>query len=343
MEEIPVGTGSEMLYVILHDKVLCSGVNFSDFEEDPEKGLDLVPGLQNIKKVACGENHVVSIDNAGDLWVIGANFNNLLGIPDCTDHLFTPTKIPTPSNIIQVACSRAHTLALDKNGVAWTWGKKGATLGRKEDINRPAPLAIPKKIRSIALLARTCFAVDEDDEVWIWGEHILNSDTKFKLPTKIDLSFKVASVACGANHSLALDKDGNIWCWDKNEPFSNSVPGLKNMLQVSCGKKHSLALDSEGQVWAWGNGVFGQLGIGGREDSVAPVKVVFPVDNIFIKSISCGWYFSLALDIDDTLWGWGYNNSGVLSQGDRENRLTPVVVIKLDKNVGNINKSARSI
>ena len=43
----------------------------------------LIPGLENIVQVACGSNHAIALDQAGNVWAWGVNQKNQLGY-----HLF---------------------------------------------------------------------------------------------------------------------------------------------------------------------------------------------------------------------------------------------------------------
>jgi len=44
------------------------------------------------------------------------------------------------------------------------------------------------------------------------------------------------------------------------------------------------------------------------------------------SSVSCGWYSTLAIKTDGTLWAWGLNSEGQLGLGDTTNRNTPTQV-----------------
>jgi hypothetical protein len=46
-------------------------------------------------------------------------------------------------------------------------------------------------------------------------------------------------------------------------------------------------------------------------------------------AIGCGFYHSLALRSDGTVWGWGYNNHGQLGDGSTSDHWTPIPVIGL--------------
>ena len=85
-------------------------------------------------------------------------------------------------------------------------------------------------------------------------------------------------------------------------------------VSVSVGFWHAMALQQDGALWAWGNNGFGTIGIGAPDvvggDIPYPVRVM---DNV--KAMSAGWFHSLAIKFDGSLWAWGSNVDGVLGTG----------------------------
>ena len=90
-----------------------------------------------------------------------------------------------------------------------------------------------------------------------------------------------------------------------------------------------MALGNDGTVYGWGDNYYGQLGNGKSgigEKELTAVKVVGPngvgyLDNIV--AISAGYWHSLAIDTDGTIWVWGKNSDGQLGLGDLVDRNTP--------------------
>jgi alpha-tubulin suppressor-like RCC1 family protein len=85
-----------------------------------------------------------------------------------------------------------------------------------------------------------------------------------------------------------------------------------------------LALRNDGIVFAWGTNGVGQLGDGmtyiNRNN---PVQVNNLTDVIDVEA---GFYHSLALKSDGTVWAWGSNIFSELGDGTTTNRSTPVQV-----------------
>jgi alpha-tubulin suppressor-like RCC1 family protein len=110
----------------------------------------------------------------------------------------------------------------------------------------------------------------------------------------------------------------------------------EGFVDVSCGNGFILALREDGTVWTWGAlgcEKYGE-GLDLREYWVQPSPVQVPISDVI--SVSAGSRFSLALKSDGTVWGWGFNDYGMLGDGTnvstRKGDLTPVQV----KNLNNI-------
>jgi alpha-tubulin suppressor-like RCC1 family protein len=142
------------------------------------------------------------------------------------------------------------------------------------------------------------------------------------------------AVSCGLEHTMAVYGDGTVRTWGRNNIgqlgdgansmlLDRNLPGtvndLNNMIAVAAGGEHSLALRKDGTISAWGYNYDGQLGDGttsqnkhDEENKYAPVSVG-GVENV--AAIAAGYYHSVALKSDGTVWTWGYNEFGQLGIG----------------------------
>jgi len=126
---------------------------------------------------------------------------------------------------------------------------------------------------------------------------------------------------------------------EQNLHMISQVPKLMNLQvsikKLSCGKFHCAILCDDGKIYTMGNNQFGQLGIGREYKSTADdyaaslnsslhmspdstfethPKFVFGVSNISVD-ISCGWYHTLAIAQDKSVYCWGRGDSGQLGIG----------------------------
>lgn len=181
-------------------------------------------------------------------------------------------------------------------------------------------------------------ALKIDGSVWTWGNNVagqLTSKTNVgtweaqnTVPVRVKIN-DVKDISVGLDYTLALKNDGTVWAFGDNfygqlakhentgthEP--NTVPtrikNLTNVVQVSAGSWHAVALKSDGTVWSWGYNYYGQLGddinIGTHEPNYAPAKVE---GLTLIKKVEAGFWHTTALDTNNIMYSWGYNESGQL-------------------------------
>ena len=128
----------------------------------------------------------------------------------------------------QVAAGEGFTVALDKDGKVYTWGKNDlGQLGDQGKENRIVPTEITfdfgnpsNYITRIETGNGHTVAVDNTGKVWTWGRNDLgqlgngtrNNSNK---PVQVNLpdSTKAVEIGVGETTSYALDKDGHIYAW----------------------------------------------------------------------------------------------------------------------------------
>ena len=97
------------------------------------------------------------------------------------------------------------------------------------------------------------------------------------------------------------------------------VSGLSGVVAVAAGGEyHSLAVKSDGTVWAWGDNYYGQLGDGTTTDRSMP-RCRSRAFRAWWRW-RAGYYHSLAVKSDGTVWAWGYNYYGQLGDGTTTQR-----------------------
>jgi alpha-tubulin suppressor-like RCC1 family protein len=93
----------------------------------------------------------------------------------------------------------------------------------------------------------------------------------------------------------------------------------------TAGESHTMGLTTNSTIWVWGNNQLGQLGLGDN----SPLTVTVPTllnDESNWSIINAGYYHSLALKTNGTLWAWGSNESGQLGSGDWNNYTAPLLI-----------------
>lgn len=142
----------------------------------------------------------------------------------------------------------------------------------------------------------------------------------------------------GHSRSFAITLDGTLWGFGLNSDgeigngttinVPHFIPIMDDVVQVSSGQQHTLAIRNDGSLWAWGLGASGELGngtgIGIGTSHTSPIRVL---DNFNFVSVEAGRWYSLGLDADGNLWGWGSNMLGLMGDGTTINRHHPVLIL----------------
>ena len=117
-------------------------------------------------------------------------------------------------------------------------------------------------------------------------------------------------------------------------------------IKISGGEDHTLVVTANNWAWACGpNGYRYQdvtyyscvLGIGSNDPYLKRnilVRIHGPGDVGYVEGIcdiAAGWQHSLALDVNDSVWSWGWNSKGQLGIGDSPYETTPVQVFRGDQ------------
>lgn len=156
------------------------------------------------------------------------------------------------------------------------------------------------KEKTVPLTSLLVWGMDDDGQVGKNLERIINPQ----------------QVMAGKDHSMALDAEGNIWTWGSNEHsqlgrvIDNEIDQeaeVVNLLgssakSISSTHEHSVILDVDGHVWTFGSNFTGQLGDNGNKDSMTPYKIP-NLENIV--AVASGNKFSLAIDKNGDVFGWG--------------------------------------
>ena len=268
-----------------------------------------------IETVSAGSLHSLAIDANGHVYSWGFGAEGSLGTGS-TENEVRPVSIKDEGDlfgkrVIGVAAGESHSLAVDDNGVTYSWGNGdtgalGIGTFADEEYTETRPVSISE-----------------------------NGDLVGKT---------VISVSAGSEFSLALDSQGGLYSWGFGERGrlglgSESVvfsPTMVNgfgdissdtvIISISAGGSHALAVDENGTVYAWGDGEDGRLGTGAGTNELEPVSLANAGDlsGKKIVRVAAGHNFSLALDENGVIYSWGLGNLGRLGTGSVTSELTPV-------------------
>ena len=148
----------------------------------------------------------------------------------------------------------------------------------------------------------------------------------------------VTAIAAGWWHSLLLKSDGSLWAMGDNYSGqlgdstynSTNLPEqivASNVTAIAAGDNHSLFLKSDGSLWAMGYNASGQLGDGTTDNGTYTTNQPEQIAASGVTAIAAGWWHSLFLKSDGSLWAMGYNASGQLGDGTYNNTNCPEQIV----------------
>ncbi|MHB8337062.1 MAG: RCC1 domain-containing protein, partial [Ignavibacteriaceae bacterium] len=319
--------------------------------------IPLPSGVTSWSALVAGWYHSLAIGSEGNLYTWGDNTYGQLGIGNTTQQNI-PVKVPLPSGVtgwMAVAGGSSHSLAIgsDSNLYAWgdnTYGQLG--IGNTTNQSSPIKVPLPSGVTSWTVVvagSSYSLAIGSDGNLYAWGfngygQLGIGNTTNQSTPVKVPLPSGVTSwtvVVVGSSHSLAIGSDGNLYAWGYNgygqlgigdttnqsSPVKVPLPnGVTSWKALAGGWNHTLSIGSDGNLYAWGDNTYSQLGIGNTTQQNTPVKVTLPSGVTSWTAVVSGWFHSLAIGSDGSIYTWGYNGYGQLGIGNTTNQSTPAKV-----------------
>ena len=214
-----------------------------DFYVDEDSVLTKVSTSAKTIDVALGVDHIVVLDENGEVWTAGCNQYGALGIDVNAGKYWYGTQIETLRKVTvgdgsvkirAVAAGQYHTILIDENGGVWTAGyNSDGQLGRSENVNSGTPNTVFKKaegldnVKIVGASGGTAHTVllDESGNVWTAGNNLhgqlgrqtaKNVDSKFEKVTDGISGVKITAIAAGSRYTVLLDESGNVWTAGSN-------------------------------------------------------------------------------------------------------------------------------
>lgn len=140
------------------------------------------------------------------------------------------------------------------------------------------------------------------------------------------VSSNVTTIAAGLYYSLFLKNDGSLWAMGDNDSGqlgdgtfnSTNLPEeiiSSNVVAIVAGQNSSLFLKSDGSLWAMGNDGEGQLGDGTYSSPTTGTNRPEQIAASNVTTIAAGYFHSLFVKNDGSLWAMGFNQFGELGDG----------------------------
>lgn len=240
--------------------------------------------------------------------------------------------------------------------------KNASSISTRADVLLPRPLEcnVVLDVHYIACGVKHAALVTRQGEVFSWGEesggrlgHGVGKDvTQPRLVESLTFA-GVDFVACGEFHTCAVTMAGELYTWgdgthyagllghgtDVSHWIPKRISGPLEGLQVAivtCGPWHTALITSTGQLFTFGDGTFGVLGHGNRENVSYP-REVDSLSGLRTIAVACGvWHTAAVVEVIATqssasfssgkLFTWGDGDKNRLGHGDKEARLKPTCV-----------------
>ena len=300
------------------------------------------------KAVSAAVNQYAAFILLEDGTVMGLGRNNYqtLGVAGDTK-LDSPRAIPGLHDIMQIAATYGHALALRRDGAVFAWGEDVDGLRGDARTTHALVTRVPglPAIAQVATAARHSLALGRDGHVYAWGGNghgeLGNGATgEPAVPAAVPGLDGVVAIAAGLQTSLALKQDGSVRAWGSNQSamLGNGgrggsasegnvstpvqVKGVANVRSIVAGEGFVLALSADGTLRAWGFDGYGEIGVGTSGGyHMAPTRIPSLAK---VVNINAGGYRVFATTADGRLWHWG--TPIPVAPGHRPNVKVPVVL-----------------
>jgi len=249
-----------------------------------------------VSSVAAGNNPLVVLTTHGNIYTWGAGEQAPLGrkvLERRKIHGTVPEKVTLGGRgrkAVVVGAGNYHSFAVDDRGDVWAWGLN--SMGQTGTGWRSAIddiIQLPTKVEHLSKAE-----LGEDVVVQIEGgdQHTVFLTQQGRVYT--------CGVSTGGQLGLS---DNDVAFKDHANSDFISEPALVTfpdpddpVVQISCGTHNNAAVTRGGALYTWGQGVQGELGLGGAEEVRTPCVVVRKEGgNWFATAVACGGQHTFGL------------------------------------------------
>lgn len=251
----------------------------------------------NLEEIYLTEEEFLNRYVGTQLYGWGTNGSGQLGISGTTTDKSTPIQVGTISTWKQISAGTVHSFGVKTDGTMWGCGSNGfGELGDNTAINRSSPVQVVGNAttwKTVSAGYQSTSAIKTDGTLWLWG------------------------------YNTSYGQLGDNTTIHKSSPVQ--VHGGGTWRQSFCAVYYSGGVKTDGSLWTWGINSSGCLGDGSLTNRSSPVQVVGGGNNW--KFVHGGYYHTLGLKTDGSLWAWGQNSDGQLGDNTTAHKSSPIQVI----------------
>ncbi len=237
-------------------------------------------------QVSDSGSHAFLLRNDGALYVAGNNSAGTFGDGSTTSSS-TFIRVGTDT-WLDIAAGYSHSAGVKSDGTLWVWGTADATgkLGNgtsSETVSAPAQIGTATNWVGVDIGENYGVAFNSVGEIWTWGEASycrLGNDDDPPYPEEPVDQFSPVRI-----------HDGVAW-----QPAS-----------VGADFASGWARTAAGEMYGWGYGYYGQFGFNNWTNQPVPIRFL---SGSTVSRFSFGYYHSLTVLSDGTLWSAGNNRDG---------------------------------
>lgn len=248
----------------------------------------LLPTLKNITALAAGANHILALDNKGNVVAWGCGQQNQLGrriIERNKMSSLTPQGLGLPrGKIVKVACGAYHSFALDKDGKVWGWG-----------LNNFGEIGVQSNAgEDDAVILKPAKLTDLDDHV-------------------------ITDMDGGVHHSLACSDKGTLFTWGR-------VDGFQVGFEFDDLNKDDVIFDERGtpRILVKPTANTGKFTY--TRPWILRIVLISYADAAGISAVAAGSDNSFAISKDGKAYSWGFSSNYQTGQGTIEDIKTPTQI-----------------
>lgn len=297
------------------------------------------------KQLSAGKYFGLAIKDDGTLWGWGKDDYGQMGDGSGTVSIHHyPTRIGSDSDWASISTGLYTAAAIKTDGTLWMWGRGSYGVnGDSSFADRDTPTQIDEGTtwESVSIAGYTVLAIKTDGTLWVWGGNGFGqygdgttSTSGNATPTQVGTGTNWAQVSSGGTTIVAIKDDGTLWAWgynnygqigdgtttDRHTPTQESGEDT-DWAKVKACDYFTLALKTDGTLWGWGSNGSGQLADDPSAFTSDPDPFEISADTDWAE-LACTKQTSFAIKNNGTLWGWGKNIDGILTQ-DTENDVYP--------------------
>ena len=276
----------------------------------------------------------------------GSNSAGQFGVGTNVD---TNRPITVASNVVAAAGGLNYSLFVKADGTLWGMGSNNkGQLGIGTNVETNRPVQVADSVAAAAGGLNHSLFVKADRTLWAMGSNNngqLGNGTYDDTNRPVQVAGNVVvAVAGGESHSLFVKADGTLWAMGRNfqgqlgngtwDRTNRPVQVASNVVAAVSGLDYSLFVKADGTLWAMGYNYYGQLGNGTNGPTANINQPVQVASNVVA---ACGGYYhSLFVKADRTLWAMGDNGEGQLGNGTNGPTANINRPVQVASNVANV-------